>query len=455
MEMGEQLHNINIWYLSALILGIVVVAKILSEKTRTVDVLWLIVLGALFANLGLLPSHNEILEYIGEWGIVFVMFALGFDEDLGHFKTGLQRSMGIAVIGAVFPFLAAYLSAKIFGYSEGVALLWGLTMTATAVSLTMVSLKEKNLHKSTAATGIMTAAVVDDILSLIGVAIIVPLAMMAAKGDGQIHFELTEILWIVVKVIIFFTIILLFGLFIFPQKVPGKLPPDPTWLQRIDYTLTRLFCRVHIRQFLTIADGHYTPLFMIFIAMASGALADRFGFHPAIGAYMAGLFLKEEYFLYEKNPQPDRLYRESKLVIDHTAFTIFGPIFFVNLGAKIIVEESIFWSILPHALMLFGLVLIFQIVSAAGAARFTGGYKWHESVMIGLGMLGRAELAFIVIDIAYTEHHIFDRAQFYTLVFATFLLNISVPLLINWWKPYYEGVKELKVLGVTVSRLKD
>ena len=191
---------------------------------------------------------------------------------------------------------------------------------------------------------------------------------------------------------------------------------------------------------------------MIFIAMASGALADRFGFHPAIGAYMAGLFLKKEYFLFKEHPQPDRRYKESKLVVDHIAFTIFGPIFFVNLGAKIIIEKALFWSILPHILLLFLLVLLFQVLSAAGAARFTGGYKWHESVMIGLGMLGRAELAFIVIDIAYTEHHIFDRAQFYTLIFATFLLNISVPILINWWKPYYEGRKRLEIFGVRLSR---
>ena len=450
MDLGNLLHNV--WYLSALILGIVVLAEILSDKTRTVDVLWLIVLGALFANLGILPSHNEVLEYIGEWGIVFVMFALGFDEDLEHFKTGLRRSLGIAVIGAVFPFLAGYIAAKIFGYSESVALLWGLTMTATAVSLTMVSLKEKRLHKSTAATGIMTAAVVDDILSLVGVAIIVPLALMAANGDGHIHFDPTAILWIVFKVILFFAIVLLFGLFVFPHKVPQKLPRNPTALQRLDYFLTWAFSKVCIQKLLNLSSGRYMPLLMIFIAMASGALADRFGFHPAIGAYMAGLFLKKEYFLFKEHPRPDHQYRNSKLVVDHIAFTIFGPIFFVNLGAKIIVEKALFWSILPHVLLLFLLVLVFQVLSAAGAARFTGGYKWHESVMIGLGMLGRAELAFIVIDIAYTEHHIFDRAQFYTLIFATFLLNISVPILINWWKPYYEGAKRLELFGVRLSR---
>ena len=81
---GVILHNI--WFLSALILGIVVLAKVIAKKTATVDVLWLIILGSIFSNIGILPSHNVVLEYIGEWGIVFIMFALGFDEEIEHFK---------------------------------------------------------------------------------------------------------------------------------------------------------------------------------------------------------------------------------------------------------------------------------------------------------------------------------------------------------------------------------
>jgi len=98
------------------------------------------------------------------------------------------------------------------------------------------------------------------------------------------------------------------------------------------------------------------------------------------------------------------------------------------------------------------MVLVFQVLSAALAARYTGDYEWHDSVMIGLGMLGRAELAFIVIDISYTEHHICNEAQFYTLIMATFLLNISVTVLINWWKPYYTGEKSLKIFGLNLSK---
>jgi hypothetical protein len=62
------------------------------------------------------------------------------------------------------------------------------------------------------------------------------------------------------------------------------------------------------------------------------------------------------------------------------------------------------------------------------------------------------ELAFIVINIAYTQNQIIDLEQFYILIATLFLLNISVPLAIKWWKPYYIGEKELKIKGILFSK---
>ncbi len=53
-------------------------------------------------------------------------------------------------------------------------------------------------------------------------------------------------------------------------------------------------------------------------------------------------------------------------------------------------------------------------------------------------MLGRAELAFIVINIAYVQEKIISQEEFYILMFVTFLLNISVPILLKLYKPIYE-----------------
>ena len=438
----------HLWIYTSIILAIVVLAKILSTKTKTVDVLWLIIFGSIAVNIGLLPEKNTILEAIGDWGIVFVMFALGFEENISNFVKGLKRSWGIAIIGALFPFAAGYYTASLFGYSFNVSMIWGLTMTATAVSLTMVSLKEENMQHSHAAIGIMTAAVVDDILSLIGLSILIPIAL-ATQEDANTVVDLGDIGFILLKVLLFFFIILFIGMVLFPDSLASEKGKQHGILFKLAVKVRKYF---GIRQLLTVYNGRFTPLIMIFIAMTFGAIAHNMGFHPAIGAYFAGLFLKEEYFQCTINESLKNHRKDAEFVINHLAFSIFGPIFFVMLGTKLIFDMKIILDILPIALTLFTAVLVLQILSASLAARYTGKYKWHESVMIGFGMLGRAELAFIVIDIAYVENHLINIEQFYSLMITIFLLNIAVPLLIKWWKPYYEGEKAFSLFGLQLSR---
>jgi hypothetical protein len=57
--------------------------------------------------------------------------------------------------------------------------------------------------------------------------------------------------------------------------------------------------------------------------------------------------------------------------------------------------------------------------------------------MIGFGMLGRAELFFVVLNVAYIEFPIFTEEMFFSLTMAAMLLNISVPITISLYKPYY------------------
>jgi hypothetical protein len=52
-------------------------------------------------------------------------------------------------------------------------------------------------------------------------------------------------------------------------------------------------------------------------------------------------------------------------------------------------------------------------------------------------MLGRAELAFVVMNIAFVQYKIMSIEAFYTLMLTAFLLNLSVPLTIRWWKSKY------------------
>jgi len=421
----------------ALIWTCVFFSSLLAERTRLTPMLYFLAFGSLLVNVGLLPEEGTpFLEVFSDIGIILIMFALGFEENSSRFVQGIKRSWGIALFGAVFPFLTAYALALFLWADEDLALMCGLAMTATAVSLTMVSLKSEGLHTSGAATGIMTSAVLDDIGALALLAIMVPMV------TGGAEVSLLGVLGILLKALIFFALVTLISLWVFPHQLSQR------WLAGIP-----LIGRYGIRDLLSHRGGQDATLIILLLALVFGLVGHEFGFHPGIGAYMAGLILKEEYFQFRGYPEVNH-YRETKKIIDNVAFSWIGPVFFVELGTKLVFDGSIAMAILPGALALTLALFLAQTLSAGLAARYTGHFYWHESVMIGLGMLGRAELALVVLDIGYVENHIFTTEAFYTLMLTAFCLNVLVPVSIKFWKPYYQGEKSLCLGGIVLSRYK-
>lgn len=395
-------------------------ANILARKTRLTPVVWFLAMGSLLANTGVLaePSGNFI-PGLAMLGIILIMFALGFEEKTDNFLYSVKKSWGIAFFGAVGPFLAAYAVADYFWNDTSVSLMCGLTMTATAVSLTMVSLQNEGLQNSPAATRIMTSAVLDDIASLALVAILVPIAV----GGGSIN--IVNLVSIAAKAVAFFIIVTALGAWLFPHDVRG-------WLKRVPFV--RTYGMQHL-----LAFGRHSTLTVLLLALLVGLLAHELGFHPAVGAYMAGLILKEEYFQIQNEKGS---FADTKRIIDNVAFSWIGPIFFVELGSHLIFDWSILVSIIPHIIILTVAIFTIQVATAALAARYTGGMDWPSSMLIGFGMLGRAELAFVVMDIAYVQNSILNTEAFYTLMATAFFLNILVPITITLWRPRYVAAME-------------
>ncbi|MCB2096488.1 MAG: cation:proton antiporter [Parvularculaceae bacterium] len=413
----------------------VFIAALLARKVRLTPVLLYLAIGAIYVNLGLLPKESgDFIRGFSDIGIILIMFALGFEENTSTFLKSIRRSWGIALFGAVAPFVAAYAAIFAFWPDHNVAMLSGLAMTATAVSLTLVSLKSENLQKTPAATGIMTSAVLDDIGSLALVAILVPIASGATAPTPD------AILWTIAKAVIFFGLVSILGAWILPHELPGQIISRAKFLS--GWGARNLF---------VFDDGRHAVLAALTIALLLGIAAHAFGFHPAVGAYMAGLVMRTDYFHLIPD-QSEAAYENVKKIVDNVAFSWIGPVFFVSLGAKIVFDLDLFVSVIPQTATLVAALLIAQILSAALAARYTGDFPWPDSVMIGFGMLGRAELAFVVLDIAYIQTRIISEDVFYTLMVTAFCLNVAVPVLIAWWKPYYNGEKTMGFLAPPRSR---
>jgi len=413
----------------ALIWAGVFAAAVAAKKTRLTPVLFYLFIGFLLVNVGVLPKESgPFIREFAELGIIFIMFALGFEESTDNFIGSLKKSWGIALFGALGPFAVAYVITDYIWNDPNIALMCALAMTATAVSLTMVSLRGEGLQQSVVATRIMTSAVIDDIGALVALAIVVPLA-----ADHE-SISMGSLVITGGKAALFFVAVTIIGAWIFPHKPAG-------WFRHVP-----IIGRFGVKHMLTFDHGRYATLVILLVALVVGLVAHYFGFHPAIGAYMAGLIVKEEYFRIDEKKETgiyvgrvESAYEETKIIIDNAAFLWIGPVFFVELGAKLIFDWELMLQVMPYAVALtIGLFLV-QVFTAGLAAKYTGGMTWHQSLMIGFGMLGRAELAFVVMDIAYVQHKILHVDAFFTLMITAFFLNVSVPLTIRWWRPYYNA----------------
>ena len=133
-----------------------------------------------------------------------------------------------------------------------------------------------------------------------------------------------------------------------------------------------------------------------------------------LGAYMAGLFFREEVahkILIEK--VEDRLYG--------IAYSFLGPIFFISLGFHV-TFDALQGQGLGFVLALTSACAVGQIVSAGGMARREG-FSWLESLTVGVGMMGRAEMAFVLAALGLSMNAISEDV-FSILIFVTFLMNM-------------------------------
>ena len=410
----------------ALIWASVILSSWFAKKTSLTPLVYYLIAGSLLVNFQILPSvPTPFIQGFSEFGIILIMFALGFEENPTTFIRSAKRSWGIALFGAIAPFFAAYLIADYFWQNKDIALLVGLTMTATAVSLTMMVLKHENLHLTKAATGIMTSAVLDDVASLVLVAVLVPIVA------GNEAPTIVGVGFVLIKAIGFFVFIFVCAISIFPSKERRRVRrPGKTQLSFNE--------RYGLNNLLAFNDGKDATLSILMIAVIFGAIAHVMGLHPAVGAYMAGLIMTPTLFFIKKRGEPINRYKKTRKVIDDVAFSWIGPVFFVNLGAKLVFDLDLILGVLDETLILVVAVFVSQVISAGLAARYTGHYSFEESLMIGFGMLGRAELAFVVMDIGYVHNHIFTSEVFYTLMFTAFSLNILGPVCIRFWAPYFK-----------------
>lgn len=324
---------------------------------------------------------TTFINYFSELGVIVLMFIAGLEGDLKLLIKYWAPALTVATLGVIVPTGTAFLLChNLFNFSVKASVFMGLVLSAISVSITIQVLKEMHRLNTRAGAIICGAAVADDIICviLLGIA-------SSIYGTSQ-H----ESIWLMVlKMFLFFVIVLLIGKFIVPKFLS-------------------------IFQDLNATESDTAGAMIL--CFGTAALAVMMGMSDVLGAYFAGLAISETDF-------EDHL--EDK--IEPIGYAVFIPVFFVSIGLQISfkgMQNDIIFIIL----LIITAILGKQIGCGLAAKMFH--LSWTESNVVGAGMVSRGEMALVVANVALSSHLI-DQNHYTAMILVTVITTLVAPLILK------------------------
>jgi Kef-type K+ transport system membrane component KefB len=311
------------------------------------------VLGELLAGVLVGPGvlglvhESEVLHALAELGVLILLFEVGLESDVSELTRTGPQSAAVAVVGVVVPFAVGFAVTRAFGHPVLVAVVVGAALTATSVGITARVLADLGRLRDASARVVLGAAVADDILGLLILAVVTGLLATGAVSGGGVALIALEA-----------------SAFLFVAIALGI---------RLTPVLVRAVTGLRVRGSLIVSS----VAFAVLLAAASEAL----GLATIIGAFAAGLVLATTE---QREPIVERI----RPVAD-----LFVPIFFATIGMK--VRPADLNPFAPDATFVFAMALTVLAVAsklAAGLAVYQRGVRrWPVAV----GMIPRGEVGLI------------------------------------------------------------
>jgi Kef-type K+ transport system membrane component KefB len=424
--------------LFAILLWIILLWKVIAHGIKVVDVLLYIILWFLAAKFEVIDSNDEIVHFLSEIWVIFLMFYAGWHEDSKTFIKKVIKNKWIAIIWAIGPFVWAYFWTKILWFTFNESVVAGFIFTATAVPYTIAILQSLKLDKTPAAKSIVAAAMADDFISIVAVSAVFSTFALLQTGNWNMSTIILAT-WIkLLLLLVCFFVFFLLATVIFPET--KKDYKNYKWTRKLFIFLTNLFwLKWFTKKFHKVEILVPTVLFlMIFLSLFSHFM----WLHAAIWAYLTGLILNRDMFHRgsDKNSESSDL----TLVIYSISNHFLWPIFFIYLGTQLIIDFNNFSQVFIYWVVLFLFISILQFITSYYASRYTANLSHRDSVLVWFGMWPRDVLAFVILWIAITYWLIDKESIFWTVIVVTILLlDITAPIFMKWWSSRYEEEETL------------
>lgn len=344
------------------------------------------IVGEILAGVLIGPSllnwiqPSELLTALADLGAMFLLFRVGLEVKASELMKLGGTATIVAVCGVIVPFLMGWGILSAWGAKQSEAIFVGAAMVATSVGITAQVLTAKRLLQATASKIILAAAVIDDVLGLLVLAVVSSLT--AGRVDiGQL--SLTAIL-----ACGFTVIVAKWG-----QRAMDKVVP-------------------HVGEKLRIGEAQFALAMSLLFALALAAVYIQIA--AIVGAFLAGMALAES-----TGPRVRDL--------AHGVTELLVPFFLAGIGLR--VDLTAFSHV--DTMLLAAAILVAAIVSkfvGCGIGALSLGRA--DALRVGVGMIPRGEVGMVVAQIGFSSGMI-EQSVYGVVVFMSVATTIVAPPLIN------------------------
>jgi Kef-type K+ transport system membrane component KefB len=395
----EQLFvNVVIILVSARLLG--EIFQRLKQPTLVGELLAGVIIGP--SVLGLVKP-DQSLSVLSDLAVFFLMFLAGLEMNPTEIRKAGKSAAVLSVVAFTLPLVSGTFVSSLFGLNTVQSLFMGLLLSITAVPVSAIVLMEFRILKTKIGNTVITAAVINDILSLIVLSII----LQTIHHGGNVQINFSELGASVIRIASFIAGIFLVDILF--RKTSNWLPDR----------IAPLFEKLQTK------EAAFSILLITTILVS--LIAQEIGLHFIIGTFFSGLIVYKEII---RKQNFERVYG----IISAITFGFFAPIFFAIIGIEIKAESIS--SYVPLFVALLSVAILTKVGAGFLGARLLK-FSREASFAVGFLMNARGMVELIIASIGFAEG-IINLTMFSIAVVIGFVTTIMAPVMS---RPFINNMK--------------
>ncbi|MFH1257824.1 MAG: cation:proton antiporter, partial [Candidatus Micrarchaeota archaeon] len=335
----------------------------------------------------LIPTEG-VVKIFAQLGAILLLFKIGLHSEIKQIFN--IKNFIVGILGVILPFFAGFYYASLTGHGFSYAMFLGAALTATSVGVTVAVLSELKVMEKGFAKVILGAAVIDDILALLVLSLV-------KNFPSQLTAEtLSPLLTVVFTAFVFVSGGILFGQRIVKRYFDKDLKEE--------------------------SISNSTFLGILAYVLAYSYVAEFIGLSAIVGAFIAGITLN-----YSK-----LTHKLFELFYPLEAF--FTPIFFISLGMLVDIP-ALLANLIP--ILIITIIAILVKIIGCGAGALLTGTNMKESLIVGIGMVPRGEIALIIglyglTALSLDGTPILSETEYSIIASMAFITTIIIPWMLKW-----------------------